>query len=146
MKQILTIALLLIINWGFSQGTFYNVSGYNACVYVPASYASNPTKKYLVITIPAEITVDIRLVPKATSNISSIINANNNRITFRNCTIWYYGYTDHTLVFNGKMTFDTPDFGASRVTANDALFIDKLWNGLYLPAGKTFIQKPYYLN
>lgn len=97
-------------------------------------------------TIPAEITVDIRLVPKATSNISSIINANNNRITFRNCTIWYYGYTDQTLVFTGKMCFDSPDFGASRVTANDALFIDKLWNGLYLPAGKTFIQKPYYLN
>ena len=41
--------LLLFFEPVNAQGTFYDVSGYNVCVYTPPSYSSSPTKKYPVI-------------------------------------------------------------------------------------------------
>lgn len=49
MKNQLTILFLLISSLAFSQGTLISVSGWNAYVALPASYAANPTKVYPTI-------------------------------------------------------------------------------------------------
>ena len=49
LTTLITAILLLFTEPINAQGTFYNVNGYNACVFVPASYNSNPNKKYPVI-------------------------------------------------------------------------------------------------
>lgn len=48
LTTLITAILLLFTEPINAQGTFYNVNGYNACVFVPASYNSNPNKKYPV--------------------------------------------------------------------------------------------------
>lgn len=51
--MVAAIIIAIILLFGFkplnAQGTFYDVSGYNVCVYTPPSYSANPNKNYPVI-------------------------------------------------------------------------------------------------
>lgn len=89
----------------------FNVYGLYAESIARVGFFGSATSQH---NIPVGIDgLHVRFALKSQAGAQQLITSQAGRLKFTNSTLWYYGIVGESMNFNGRMTFENCDFGAS---------------------------------